>query len=111
MNVPAALDGPGRANGGHVWFLFHEPFPAVLARKLGNTYHENMERRPKSVWIRTIALSKSRHTTGGGFSNLIACLFTAVPRIGIAFSWTSDSLPIPTNGMFCPRFAESAGRS
>jgi len=33
-----------------------------------------MNAAPKSVWIRTIALSKSRQHYRGGFGNLIALL-------------------------------------
>ena len=32
--IPAALERSRSGNGGHVWFFFSEPIPAVIVRKL-----------------------------------------------------------------------------
>ena len=74
MGIPAALERSRSGNGGHVWMIFAEAIPALLARKLGaHLLTETMEHRP-GIGLKSYDRFFPNQDTlpRGGFGNLIA---------------------------------------
>ncbi len=74
LEVPAALERSRSGNGGHVWILFEEAIPAILARRLGShLLTETMEHRPEIGLGSYDRFFPNQDTLPkGGFGNLIA---------------------------------------
>jgi superfamily II DNA or RNA helicase len=82
FQVPAYLERSRSGNGGHVWFFFETPVPAVSARKLGAfLLTSTMNRRPEIGMDSYDRLFPSQDTLPrGGFGNLIALPLQKKPR-------------------------------
>jgi superfamily II DNA or RNA helicase/very-short-patch-repair endonuclease len=82
MNLPVALERSRSGKGGHIWFLFDEAVPAILARKLGaHILTETMERRPDVGLDSYDRFFPNQDTLPqGGFGNLIALPLQKRPR-------------------------------
>jgi superfamily II DNA or RNA helicase len=74
MKIPAALERSRSGNGGHIWFFFTEPVPAVIARRLGAyLLTETLEHRPEVGLESYDRFFPNQDTMPkGGFGNLIA---------------------------------------
>jgi superfamily II DNA or RNA helicase len=73
-DVPVAIERSRSGNGGHAWFFFSSPVPAVTARKLGCfLITETMARRHQLSMESYDQLFPNQDTMPkGGFGNLIA---------------------------------------
>jgi superfamily II DNA or RNA helicase/very-short-patch-repair endonuclease len=74
VHLPVTLERSRSGMGGHLWWFFTAPVPAVLARKLGaHLLTETMERRPE-IGLRSYDRFFPNQDTlpKGGFGNLIA---------------------------------------
>jgi superfamily II DNA or RNA helicase len=80
--VPVALERSRSGNGGHFWFFFSEPVPAVVARQMGALLlTQTMERRPEIGLDSYDRFYPSQDTLPrGGFGNLIALPLQKKPR-------------------------------
>jgi len=81
-HIPAALERSRSGNGGHIWFFFHQPIEAVIARELGCAIlTKTMERRYQISLDSYDRLFPNQDTLPkGGFGNLIALPLQGVPR-------------------------------
>jgi hypothetical protein len=82
FGVPAVLERSRSGNGGHIWIFFSEPFPAILARKLGTfLLTRTMQNRPEIGLDSYDRFFPSQDTLPkGGFGNLIALPLQKKPR-------------------------------
>ncbi|MGE5606834.1 MAG: TOTE conflict system archaeo-eukaryotic primase domain-containing protein [Bacteroidota bacterium] len=82
IKIPAALERSRSGNGGHVWFFFSEPIPAILARKLGSfLITETLESRPEVGLDSYDRFFPNQDTMPqGGLGNLIALPLQQQPR-------------------------------
>ena len=82
MNLPAVLERSRSGKGGHVWLLFEENIPAILARKLGaSILTQTMERYPQLGLDSYDRFFPNQDTLPrGGFGNLIALPLQKNPR-------------------------------
>jgi superfamily II DNA or RNA helicase len=82
VGVPPAVERSRSGNGGHVWFFFNEPVPAVAARRMGCCLiTETMCRRHELSMDSYDRLFPSQDTMPrGGFGNLIALPLQHGPR-------------------------------
>jgi Uncharacterized protein conserved in bacteria len=80
--IPAAVERSRSGNGGHVWFFFSGPIPAITARKLGSyLLTETLENRPEIGLDSYDRFFPSQDTMPqGGFGNLIALPLQKKPR-------------------------------
>ncbi len=82
FNIPVAIERSRSGNGGHIWFFFENPIPALLARKLGTallTYA--MSKRHEIKFKSYDRLFPSQDTLPkGGLGNLIALPFQKTAR-------------------------------
>lgn len=101
--APAALERSRSGNGGHCWFFFSEPTPAVLARKLGVfLLTRTMERRPEIGLDSYDRFFPSQDTLPkGGLGNLIALPLQKKPREnGNSVFLDADGSPYPDQWAF-----------
>ena len=82
MGVPASLERSRSGNGGHIWIFFDQPFPAVIARKMGSAIlTRTMERRHQLGLDSYNRFFPNQDTMPkGGFGNLIALPLQFGPR-------------------------------
>ncbi len=75
--IPAVVERSRSGNGGHVWILFSEEMPAVMARKLGSSIITKTMARRYQVDMKSYdRLFPNQDTLPkGGFGNLIALPF------------------------------------
>ena len=82
FNIPVTVERSRSGNGGHLWFFFENPIPALLARKLGTailTYA--MSKRHEIKFKSYDRLFPSQDTLPkGGLGNLIALPFQKTAR-------------------------------
>ena len=102
-DVPVALERSRSGNGGHFWFFFSEPLPAVLARRMGAfLLTQTMERRPEIGLDSYDRFFPSQDTLPrGGFGNLIALPLQKKPReAGNSLFVDEDLIPYPDQWAF-----------
>ena len=82
FGLPAVLERSRSGNGGHIWIFFSEPFPAIMARKLGTfLLTRTMQNRPEIGLDSYDRFFPSQDTLPkGGFGNLIALPLQKKPR-------------------------------
>jgi superfamily II DNA or RNA helicase len=82
IKIPAALERSRSGNGGHVWFFFSEPIPAVIVRKFGSyLLTKTLENRPEVGLDSYDRFFPNQDTMPqGGLGNLIALPLQQKPR-------------------------------
>lgn len=82
MNIAYAIERSRSGNGAHVWFFFHNPIPAAMARKMGGfLLTETMSHRHQLGMTSYDRLFPNQDTLpSGGFGNLIALPLQYEPR-------------------------------
>lgn len=103
LGLPAAVERSRSGLGAHVWFLFDEPVPAALARRLGaHVLTETMEQRPELGLNSYDRLFPSQDTLPqGGFGSLIALpLQKAAREQGNSVFLDADLNPWPDQWAF-----------
>jgi superfamily II DNA or RNA helicase len=102
-NIPASLERSRSGNGGHVWILFSERVPAVLARKMVSfIMTETMESRPEIGLNSYDRFFPNQDTLPkGGFGNLIALPLQRKPKQrGNSVFLNEEFIPYPDQWAF-----------
>jgi len=103
IGISYAIERSRSGNGGHVWFFFASPVPAVIARKMGSyLITETMVRRHQLSMASYDRLFPNQDTLpNGGFGNLIALPLQCHPRQEGKTIFLDDSLePFPNQWGF-----------
>ena len=114
MEIPYAIERSRSGNGAHVWFFFHSPVPAAMARKMGSfLITETMAHRHQLGMASYDRLFPNQDTLpNGGFGNLIALPLQYQPRQDGNTLFLDDNLhPYPDQWSFLDSISLiSAGR-